>query len=281
MITGRHRNLLAQTVNPAPRIKAGRIGCQTRLDAFTCRMLFDFFLRPAGPDAERNFLLVRGRRIPLALIRNHRARRYLLRLRPDGSARLTIPRQGSAVEARRFAERNTEWLARQLDRLAAHPVKSEHWQIGAEIYFRGELVKIEPGVNGETSTVRLGSERITVPTANDNLRLWIVKHLWQLAATEFPPRVFEFATAHQLTVRRVTVRNQRSRWGSCSRRGTISLNWRLIQTPPLVRDYIMLHELMHLRQMNHSARFWREVAGVCPDFETAERWLKQHATLLH
>jgi predicted metal-dependent hydrolase len=107
-----------------------------------------------------------------------------------------------------------------------------------------------------------------------------VKHLWQLAAAEFPPRVLELAAAHQLTVQRVTIRNQRSRWGSCSRRGTISLNWRLIQTPPYVRDYIILHELMHLRQMNHSARFWREVESVCPDYETAERWLKQHAALL-
>jgi len=76
-------------------------------------------------------------------------------------------------------------------------------------------------------------------------------------------------------VKRVTVRGQRTRWGSCSRRGTISLNWRLIQTPEDVRDYIILHELAHLRQMNHSDRFWREVERLCPDYRSAERWLKQ------
>jgi predicted metal-dependent hydrolase len=81
-------------------------------------------------------------------------------------------------------------------------------------------------------------------------------------------------------VRRVTVRNQRSRWGSCSRRGTISLNWKLIQAPPFVRDYIILHELMHLRQMNHSARFWREVENVCPEYQVAGKWLKQNSGLL-
>ena len=80
-----------------------------------------------------------------------------------------------------------------------------------------------------------------------------------------------------ISVRRVSVRNQRSRWGSCSRRGTISLNWRLIQTPVFVRDYVILHELAHLRQMNHSARFWREVARLCPDFQIAEAWLKRHS----
>ena len=90
----------------------------------------------------------------------------------------------------------------------------------------------------------------------------------------------QFAAQHQLIVRRVSVRNQKSRWGSCSRKGTISLNWRLVQSPPFVLDYIILHELMHLRHMNHSTRYWREVQRVCPDYQNAERWLKQNAALL-
>ncbi len=249
-------------------------------DSFTCRMLFDLILRPKPVNPAANFLEVGGRMIPLAMIRNLRARRYLLRLRPDGSARVTIPRHGSINEGRRFAERNTDWLAGQLEKLAAHPVKSKEWRLGTEILFRGELLKLEAGINGRPGHIQLGGEVVRVPNAGDDLRPRIVKHLWQLAAAEFPPRVLELAAAHQLTVQRVTIRNQRSRWGSCSRRGTISLNWRLIQTPPYVRDYIILHELMHLRQMNHSARFWREVESVCPDYETAERWLKQHAALL-
>jgi len=99
--------------------------------------------------------------------------------------------------------------------------------------------------------------KVTGPAAD--LRSAIERHLWRLAAKEMPLRVLEYDAVHQLPVRRITVRNQRSRWGSCSRRGTISLNWRLIQSPPFVRDYIILHELMHLREMNHSIRFWREV----------------------
>lgn len=68
--------------------------------------------------------------------------------------------------------------------------------------------------------------------------------------------------------------------GSCSRRGTVSLNWRLIQTPSFVRDYIILHELAHRRHMNHSNKFWQEVKRLCPDYLLAERWLKQNAKLL-
>jgi predicted metal-dependent hydrolase len=83
-----------------------------------------------------------------------------------------------------------------------------------------------------------------------------------------------------LPISGVAVRNQRSRWGTCSPARKISLNWRLIQMPPEVSDYVILHELMHLRQPNHSRKFWREVAGVCPWWREAERWLRQYGRSL-
>ncbi|MGH8024741.1 MAG: M48 family metallopeptidase, partial [Limisphaerales bacterium] len=129
-------------------------------------------------------------------------------------------------------------------------------------------------------SIRLGEEWIQVAGVTGDLRPAIERHLRALAANELPARTFEFAALHQLSVRRVTVRAQRSRWGSCSFNGVISLNWRLIQTPPFVRDYIILHELMHLRQMNHSARFWSEVERVCPDYRGAKSWLKTNPGLL-
>jgi predicted metal-dependent hydrolase len=216
----------------------------------------------------------------MVLIHNPRARRYVLRLRPDGSARVTIPRDGSALEARRFAERNREWLERQFQRQAARPERPKEWRIGSEILFRGELVKLEMAANSAGTLIQFGNEPVKVVDPTANLRPAMERHLWRLAAGELPPRVYECAANHLLSVRRVTVRNQSSRWGSCSRHATISLNWRLIQTPAFVRDYIVTHELMHLREMNHSARFWREVERACPNYETAERWLKQHSSLL-
>jgi len=240
----------------------------------------NFIPDPAKRGATEEFLAVGGRQIPIWLIRNARARRYVLRLRPDGAARVTIPRGGSIAEARRFAERNAAWLERALQRHSERPTHPREWVIGTKIYFRGELVEIEASMNGETGRVRVGAEIIKVKDSAADVRREIERHLWKLAGTELPPKVFEYALAHQLTVRRVTVRNQKSRWGSCSRRGTISLNWRIIQTPAFVRDYLILHELMHLRQMNHSHRYWREVESVCPEYDTAERWLKEHSSLL-
>jgi len=101
-----------------------------------------------------------------------------------------------------------------------------------------------------------------------------VPALRRKAALELPAELHELAARHGITVTRVTVRNQRSRWGSCSRRGSIALNWRLVLVPGFVREYVMLHELMHRRELNHSPRFWRLVAAVCPRLIEARRWLR-------
>ena len=236
-----------------------------------------FFFGPPPPEIlAPETLLVGDRPVPLRLVRHPRARRYLLRLLADGSVRLTVPRGGSVAAARRFAAAQTAWLGQQLARLAQRPARPADWSAGTAVCFRGgwhPLEMVEPG------RFRLADEFIRVPAAAP-LRAAVETHLRRLAARELPPRVRELAGRHGVAVARVSVRNQKSRWGSCSRRGTISLNWRLIQTPEFVRDYIILHELMHVRQMNHSDRFWREVAGVCPDYAVAERWLKAHGRAL-
>jgi len=222
-------------------------------------------------------LQIGTRTIPLLVVRNPRARRYLLRVQPDGSARVTIPRGGSLAQAQSFVERHRDWLEQHLQRLQSQPRVSSSWQIGTEIYFRGEPVRIEADGAGD---IRFGTERLLVKDIGADLRPAIEHHLRKLGTRELPPRVLELAARHQLPVKRVSVRNQRSRWGSCSRRGTISLNWRLIQTPVHVRDYIIFHELAHLRQMNHSDKFWLEVERLCPDYLTAEKWLKTNRQLL-
>ncbi|MEI6084921.1 MAG: SprT family zinc-dependent metalloprotease [Verrucomicrobiota bacterium] len=233
-------------------------------------MPLDFLFRSAAPV--QSTLAIGSRSVPIHFIRNPRARRYILRLRPDGSVRATVPGRGSIKEARAFAERNLDWLR---TRLQQPPAPAPVWQLGMPILYRGQTVTLQPGPN----TVTFGDQTVTVaPTGN--LRLAVERHLWRLAGQELPARTRELAGRHNIPVHRITIRNQRSRWGSCSRHGTISLNWRLIQTPAFVQDYIILHELMHRREMNHSARYWKQVAAVCPDFETAEKWLKQHRALL-
>jgi predicted metal-dependent hydrolase len=247
--------------------------------SFTGCVQLQFLLNKA-PAAKTETILVNGRTVPVMLVRSRRARRYVLRLRADGLARLTVPRNGSVAEAWKFAHRHTEWLAGQLEQLSSRPVRPKEWFAGTEIFFRGELVRVETSINGHGSIVQFGGESFRLKNAVADLRPAIEKHLRALALAELPTRVYEFVALHGLSVRRVTVRGQRSRWGSCSTNRVISLNWRLVQTPTFVRDYIILHELMHLRQMNHSPRFWKEVERVCPDYRRAKLWLKENPGLL-
>ena len=229
------------------------------------------------PEPKPDSIQVGSKSVPLLFVQHPKARRYLLRLQPDGTARVTIPRRGSISTAKEFVGKNIGWLEQQIQRLEAQPKKTMKWKLGTEIYFRGEPVKIEFENIGQ---VRFGPETLKVPDLSKDLRPVIEKYLRKLAAKELGVRVMELATLHSIEVSRVSVRNQKSRWGSCSRRGTISLNWRLIQTLDFVQDYIILHELAHRRQMNHSDKFWLEVERLCPDYLTAKKWLKQNSKLL-
>jgi predicted metal-dependent hydrolase len=242
---------------------------------------FEFFFKPSQtqpPRAAPDSLVVASQAVPLWFCRNRRARRYILRVQPDGSARVTIPRGGSLAEARSFAEKHTAWVEKQLEKRQARPSLAAEWRAGTAILFRGIPTVIEASLDGHG--VRVGEQLIRLDVLAGDLRPALERHFWRLAASELAARTTDLASIHQVAVHRVSVRNQRGRWGSCSVKGTISLNWRLIQTPPWVSDYIIIHELMHRREMNHSRRFWRCVEQACPRSQEAEKWLKDHADLL-
>jgi predicted metal-dependent hydrolase len=180
----------------------------------------------------------------IVFVRHPRARRYLIRVEDDGRVRVTLPRWGSKKEAAAFAEQERAWIEKQRRR-----VEEDRTRVGGG---RGAGLP-----HGEASV----EERI----------------LRARAKRELPRRLLELAALHGLAVTRVSVRNQRWRWGSCSRSGHICLNWRLVKMPDAVRDYVMLHELMHLKRMDHSPKFWKLVEKVCPDFQTSRLYLRtQH-----
>lgn len=217
----------------------------------------------------------------LIFVRHPRARRYILRVLPDGSARVTIPRRGSRREAERFVNTQQRWIEQQRSRrleLLARPAAAA--ADDRAILLRGQPVPFEPRADAAGAAVIFGERRLPLRSATDDPRRRVARYLRDVATTELPPRLLALAAIHQLTVTRVVVRDQRTRWGSCSSAGRISLNWRLVQMPDEVRDYVLLHELMHLREPNHSRRFWRHVAAVCPDFQQARRWLRAHESLL-
>jgi predicted metal-dependent hydrolase len=224
----------------------------------------------AGKQTGGLRIQAKGLSFHVHFVRMRRARRYILRVRPDGALRVTIPRGGSRAEALRFAQRHLSWAERERARLLATRRPPVQWTEGTSVRIDGEPVAIVR----EGERVRVGRIAIRVPVDVLNLRPAIESALRDEARRVLPPQLLGLAARTGLSVERVTVRNQRSRWGSCSRSARIALNFRLIQMPPDVREYILLHELMHLRHPNHSRRFWREVEALCPAFREAERWLK-------
>ena len=216
----------------------------------------------------------------LVFVRSGRARSYRLTLRKDGVAVATIPARGSAREAQAFVEQHQDWLARARARHARRPRTAEIWKVGTPVLWRGELTEIREADGGDKPKVCLAADVFRVPALAGDLRAALEKQFTRRAKIELPARTWELSAETGADVKHVTVRNQRSRWGSCSAGGTISLNWRLVQAPEAVRDYIIYHELAHLWEMNHSDRFWTRVEQVCPGWRDAERWLKRNGSLL-
>ncbi len=215
----------------------------------------------------------------LTFVRNGRARRYILRVLPDASVRVTIPRHGSRREAEAFARTRTRWIAERRLEIESR-WRATRWRAGQRIWWRGASCLIEVAAGADSHVVvHCGDLSVTSPL-RDDYRPALEPLMRARARDELPPRVHALAALHGLAVARVTVRNQRSRWGSCSRGGNIALNWRLLQMPDGVCDYVLLHELMHLRQPNHSPRFWAEVAKVCPDYVRARAWLQAEGLAL-
>ena len=215
--------------------------------------------------------------LTIRIVFRPRARRYLLNVQPDGTPRLVIPRRGNEAEGLRFLERSEPWLLKRLAHWHNRSESRQPWGEGTRFLFRGEETVLRVEAGGQRATLSFADQILSVPHPLPDYRAVVLGHLRRMAECELPARTLELAQFHGITVRRITVRAQKTRWGSCSRRGTISLNWRLIQVPESVRDYIILHELMHLRQLNHSPRFWAEVEKVCPDYRLAEQWLKKHS----
>jgi predicted metal-dependent hydrolase len=222
---------------------------------------------------------------PPIFVRHTRARRYVLRLLPDGRARVTIPRGGSKTEAQRFADSQRDWIARQRrilsDRRARRPplVWTPDGSGRDTILLRGRPTRLTRA-DGPPAVIEVEPGRLLVSAPGRNVGPLVIGWLKARAREELPARLRALGAQRGLEVTAVSIRNQRTRWGSCAPGGRISLNWRLIQVPDEVRDYVLLHELMHIRHPNHSPRFWKAVANACPWFDSSRAWLRQHSDLV-
>ncbi|HET7804139.1 MAG TPA: SprT family zinc-dependent metalloprotease [Pseudolabrys sp.] len=222
-----------------------------------------------------------GEIYPVRLRRHSQARRYTLRIHASSrDVVLTMPARGSVKQAREFAQKNGAWIAIRLRRLP-DAVPFAH---GARLPLRGIDHRIDHR-RGERGTVWVeqndGELRLCVAGAAPHVSRRVHDYLRREARRDLETASRAAAQALGVAIRRVSVRDQSSRWGSCSSTGVLSYSWRLILAPAFVLDYLAAHEVAHLIEMNHSRRFWRLVEKICPDMGRAKAWLDAHGADLH
>jgi predicted metal-dependent hydrolase len=237
------------------------------------------YRRPSEPSA---ITVAFEREVYLVRVRRHRqARRYTLRIHSaTREVLLTMPPRGSLKQAREFAQKHGGWIAARLERMP----ELTPFTHGTLLPLRGVDHRIEhrPGSRG-TVWVEPHGEQSMLCVAGEapHVARRVRDFLKREAKADLEAASRRAAAALGIAVKRVSIRDQSSRWGSCSTTGVLSYSWRLIMAPPFVLDYLAAHEVAHLIEMNHSRRFWRVVEGICPDLARAKTWLDANGTNLH
>ncbi|WP_163264928.1 M48 family metallopeptidase [Chelativorans alearense] len=223
---------------------------------------------------------VAGREVPLRIVENARARRLTLRIAPGGTGlRVTIPPGLSLREVERFLARHQGWLEERLKKLPHQPLVRP----GIKIPLRGvpHLIMHEPSRRGTVETTMHDGQPALVVTGD---RRHLPRRLADFLKREARRDIGMLVVRHTETVGRrakaIRYRDTTSRWGSCTSDGTLSFSWRIMMAPPSVIDYLVAHEVAHLKEMNHGPRFWKLCEELCPDTERCKAWLKRNGTAL-
>lgn len=245
-------------------------------------MAFGFFRqsKPRPMPAQETTHVVLDRELPLRIVENDRARRLTLRIDAGGRGlRITVPpglRQG---EVERFLGRHQGWLETRLAKLPDRP----HVRPGVKLPLRGvpHVIAHEPGRRG---TVAIGEEDGRPALVVHGDRTHLPRRLADFLKREARRDIEALVAKHTATIGRrakaVRFKDTTSRWGSCTADGTLSFSWRIMMAPPAVIDYLVAHEVAHLKEMNHGPNFWALCRELCPRTDEARAWLKRNGGAL-
>ncbi|MGL5010347.1 MAG: M48 family metallopeptidase [Paracoccaceae bacterium] len=206
--------------------------------------------------------------IDITLRRSARSRRFSLRVsRVDGRVTLTLPVRAREAEAMAFAVTQEGWLRRAI---AGLPVVAQV-TFGTVLPVEGRMLRVVPGAG---RVVRVVEDRLEVPGDAAQVGRRVAAFLKTLARNRLAVASDRYAGLLGRRVARLTLRDPRSRWGSCTADGALMYSWRLAMAPPEVLDYVAAHEVAHLVEMNHSADFWAVVTRLRPDWKIQRDWLR-------
>ena len=242
--------------------------------------------RPLPPPEARTIILG-GRSIPYTLRVSARARILRLVIRPERGLEVVAPRGTSKMRIEQALREKAHWVATTLDRVeretaaAMPPPLSD----GLMLPFAGRalMLRLQTGAPDGRFRARMSGDILTLTlpdTAQETIRAALIRWYRHEARSLFAERLALWNATYRFAYGRVSIKEQKSRWGSCSRQGNLNFNWRLLLAPLPVLDYVVIHELCHLKELNHSARFWQLVAVACPAYATHRRWLRHNGQQL-
>jgi len=231
-------------------------------------------------NPRRELLRIDGRPVAVTVRLNPRATRLIVKVHPStGEVSVVAPSRRALDSAMDFARSESSWIAHRL----AHVPEPIDLELGARIPYRGEEHAIEPAASRGPSPVWVDrtARTICVSGLREHAPRRMLDFLKREAKRILDARVNEFSARIGVRAKRITVRDTASRWGSCSTARAISFSWRLVLAPPFVLDYVVAHEVAHLRHMNHGTRFWALVRELVGNVERPQAWLNQNGPLLH
>jgi predicted metal-dependent hydrolase len=235
----------------------------------------------ASESHHRVFLIAKsGASVPVRVHIDKRARRVSVRIDPHArEAVATAPAPRHVLEAISFASERVEWIAERLGALAP----AVAFRPGAYVPVRGVIHSLRHADTGRS--VRLENSTPTpvlwVPGPRAAFHDKARAFFRTAARNDFSERVAIHAETLKVSPRSISIKDMRSRWGSCSSDGRLNFSWRLVCAPPFALDYVAAHEVAHLKEMNHSSRFWKQVERCMPGWAEARQWLQERGSALH
>ena len=221
----------------------------------------------------------------ISYLLEHRPRRTVgLKITADGLV-VHAPKRIFAFQLNQILQEKSGWILNKLKAREANQVDAVNWVDGEHLLYLGQDIQLSVVQNPSNKAPVFDTNTLTLATPSpDNQTLIqrkVVQWYQKQATSDFGRRLTILAAKLGEPTPPLTLSNAKSRWGSCNSRGEVRLNWRLLQAPPHIINYVICHELAHLKQMNHSVKFWAVVASLFPNYKMAEKELKALSTQLH
>jgi predicted metal-dependent hydrolase len=225
-------------------------------------------------DVSRHQTWLAGLCVTYCVIRSRRSRGIALTIDEQG-LRVRVPRHTPMTRIESVLSLHSQWISRKLAEWETRRPPAISWRAGATLMLKGEPMTLVPVPRADACGCDGSRLRIAVDNADpDTLAGHVISWLRATALDWFEQRAVHYSPVLAVSVPRIKLSNAKTRWGVCHSDGRVRLNWRLIQMPPPLIDYVVVHELAHLRELNHSPRFWRCVANVLPDHESRRKMLR-------